>query len=55
MDDIGTDTRVLAERANALRAAGKTAMFVAADGRLAGLVAVADPNTVSEAQLLASA
>ena len=43
MDDAGIDTGALAERANALRAEGKTAMFVAADGKLAGIVAVADP------------
>jgi Cu+-exporting ATPase len=31
------------ERANALRADGKTVLFVAIDGRYAGLIAVADP------------
>jgi len=31
------------EKANTLRSQGKTAMYVAIDGRLAGLIAVADP------------
>ncbi|MFZ5493526.1 MAG: heavy metal translocating P-type ATPase [Pseudomonadota bacterium] len=43
MDALGVDVAALAERAEALRGEGKTAMFVAADGRAAGLVAVADP------------
>ena len=43
MDALGVDVSALAERAEALRGDGKTAMFVAADGRAAGLVAVADP------------
>ena len=33
MDDLGVDTGPLAERADALRAEGKTAMFVAVDGK----------------------
>jgi Cu+-exporting ATPase len=43
MNDLGLDTAGAEARADALRAEGKTAMFVAADGRLAGIVAVADP------------
>ena len=43
MDDVGIDTAPLAERADALRAEGKTAMFVAPTASLAGIVAVADP------------
>jgi Cu+-exporting ATPase len=39
--DIATD--VAEEAADGLRAEGKTAMFVAVDGDLAGIVAVADP------------
>jgi Cu+-exporting ATPase len=39
----GVDTGPLAAAAETLRADGATAMFVAVDGRLAGLVAVADP------------
>ncbi len=43
METLGVAAEALAERAEALRAEGKTAMFVAVDGRPAGLVAVADP------------
>ncbi len=41
--DAGIDLSTLDERADTLRADGKTAMFVAIDGRAAGIVAVADP------------
>jgi len=44
---LGIDPGNLAERAEALRAAGKTAMFLAVDGRAAGLVTVADPIKAS--------
>jgi Cu+-exporting ATPase len=40
---LGVDPGDLADRAETLRAEGQTAMFVAADGRAAGLIAVADP------------
>ncbi|HEX7125216.1 MAG TPA: copper-translocating P-type ATPase, partial [Thermodesulfobacteriota bacterium] len=40
---LGIDTAPLASRAEALRREGHTVMFVAVDGRLAGLVGVADP------------
>ncbi|PSM19008.1 heavy metal translocating P-type ATPase [Nitratireductor sp. StC3] len=43
MEDLGIDTAALEARADDLRAAGKTAMFVAVDERLGGIVAVADP------------
>lgn len=43
MADLGLTTERSEARADALRADGKTAMFVAIDGRLAGIVAVADP------------
>ncbi|MDQ4083668.1 MAG: heavy metal translocating P-type ATPase [Actinomycetota bacterium] len=42
MDESGVDIRVLEEQTAALAGAGKTPMFVAVDGREAGLVAVAD-------------
>jgi Cu2+-exporting ATPase len=42
MDESGVDVRVLEEQTAALAGAGKTPMFVAVDGREAGLVAVAD-------------
>ena len=51
MQEAGIDVAALADRADALRADGRTAMFVAVGGRLAGIVAVADPvkQTTAEA------
>ncbi|HCO44981.1 MAG TPA: heavy metal translocating P-type ATPase, partial [Gammaproteobacteria bacterium] len=43
MEGLNVDLGALAGRAEALRGEGKTAMFLAVDGRAAGLVAVADP------------
>ncbi|MDT8449145.1 MAG: copper-translocating P-type ATPase [Wenzhouxiangellaceae bacterium] len=43
MDALGVPAEALAEQAEALRAEGRTAMFIAVDGKPAGLVAVADP------------
>ena len=43
MDDLGVDLAPAAEQAEALRREGQTVMFVAIDGRLAGLLGVADP------------
>jgi len=43
MRDEGADAATAGERASALQAEGKTVMFLAVDGALAGLVAVADP------------
>jgi Cu+-exporting ATPase len=42
MADLSVQTGALAGRAEQLQSEGKTAMFVALDGQLAGLVAVAD-------------
>jgi Cu2+-exporting ATPase len=42
MDESGVDVFKLEEKAAALAGAGKTPMFVAVDGELAGIVAVAD-------------
>ncbi|WP_370282635.1 heavy metal translocating P-type ATPase [Pseudooceanicola sp.] len=42
MADLAVTPGPLADRAKALQAEGKTAMFVAVDGRPAGLIAVAD-------------
>ena len=51
MDDAGIDTTKSAETAESLRADGQTVMFVAVDGKLAGLIGVADPikSTTAEA------
>ncbi|MCW5808509.1 MAG: HAD-IC family P-type ATPase, partial [Deltaproteobacteria bacterium] len=43
MDELGIDVAGAAPRAEALRAQGQTVMFVAAGGRFAGLLGVADP------------
>ena len=43
MKDLGVDLGDLATKAEALRAEGQTAMFVAVDGKAAGIVGVADP------------
>ena len=43
MSDLGVDIGALGARAEALAGEGKTAMFVAIDGKAAGLIAVADP------------
>jgi Cu+-exporting ATPase len=42
-EDAGIDLGELAEKAEALRAEGQTAMFVLVDGRPAGVLGVADP------------
>ena len=43
MEEVGADPAPLVERAEALRSEGQTVMFVAIDGRAAGLIGVADP------------
>jgi Cu+-exporting ATPase len=52
--ELGIDLGPLAERAEALRAEGQTAMFVAVDGRAAGLVGVADPIKQSTPEAIRS-
>tara|TARA_B100000282_G_scaffold206921_1_gene152071 strand:- start:495 stop:2264 length:1770 start_codon:yes stop_codon:yes gene_type:complete len=47
MQSINAATRSGEDQADALRAEGKTAMFVAIDGQLIGIVAVADPIKAS--------
>jgi len=51
METLGLDPSNLGDQAETMRAEGKTAMFVAIEGRLAGLIAVSDPikNTTQEA------
>jgi Cu+-exporting ATPase len=43
LKDLGADTATLDARAEELRHDGATAMFVAVDGRAAGILAIADP------------
>jgi Cu+-exporting ATPase len=43
MQDVGADTAALAEKVEVLRNTGRTVMFLAVDGALAGAIAVGDP------------
>jgi Cu+-exporting ATPase len=43
LEDLGIDAGELVGRADELRAEGQTVMFIAIEGRVAGLVGVADP------------
>jgi Cu+-exporting ATPase len=52
MQEMGLDTAHAEAEADTLRAMGKTAMFIAVDGALAGIVAVADPIKDSTAQAI---
>jgi Cu+-exporting ATPase len=52
MADLGIDFSRLSERAETLQGEGRTAMFVAADGKAAGLVAVADPVKATTAEAI---
>jgi Cu+-exporting ATPase len=47
LQELSVDPRALVERAEQLRQQGQTVMFVAIDGRAAGMVGVADPIKVS--------
>ena len=51
METLGLDPSDLGVQADTLRSEGKTAMFVAIDGKFAGLIAVSDPikETTQEA------
>jgi heavy metal translocating P-type ATPase len=52
MNELGISVGVLADRADAFRQDGWTVMFVAVDGRAAGLVGVVDPVKDSAAQAI---
>ncbi len=52
MTDLGIETAALAERAAALRGEGQTVMYVALDGRPAGLLGLADPIKQSTPEAL---
>ncbi|MDZ4380781.1 MAG: copper-translocating P-type ATPase, partial [Parvibaculum sp.] len=51
-DELGVDVTPLVPRADALRGEGATVVFVAVEGKLAGLVAVADPIKKTSAEAL---
>ena len=52
MQEMGLNATKAEAQADALRAEGKTAMFIAVDGALAGIVAVADPIKERTAQAI---
>jgi Cu+-exporting ATPase len=55
LEELAVDPGALATRAEALRAEGQTVMFIAVDGRPAGLLGVADPikpSTLEAVRLL---
>ncbi|CAM5535154.1 Cu+-exporting ATPase [Aquamicrobium terrae] len=54
LSDLGIDADTLASQAEVLQSEGKTAMFVAVDGKAAGLVAVSDPIKTTAAEALAA-
>src|SRR5262249_12337678 len=53
METFGIDVSPLAEAADARRKQGETVMYLGADGKLAGLVAVADPIKPSAVEAIA--
>ena len=53
MRDVGVDPTPLVDRAESLRAEGASVMFLGVDGRLAGLLAVADPIKESTPEAIA--
>ncbi|UVK55217.1 heavy metal translocating P-type ATPase [Mesorhizobium sp. AR02] len=52
MRDLGVDVSAVSASAEALQGDGKTAMFVAVGGKLAGIVAVADPIKATTAEAI---
>ena len=52
MQDMGLQTTTAEAAADKLRAEGKTAMFLAVDGALAGIIAVADPVKPNAAEAI---
>jgi Cu+-exporting ATPase len=54
MEEGGVDWHPLAEKAEALRLEGASVMFLAVDGKVAGLVAVSDPVKRSTPEALAA-
>jgi P-type Cu+ transporter len=54
LDELGIDPGTLVSQADQLRGQAQTVMFVAVDGRLAGLVAVADPVKATASEAIAA-
>ena len=53
LDDLGIDPGELSQKAEVMRADGQTVMFVAVDGKAAGLLGVADPIKETSAEAIA--
>jgi len=53
LDDAGIDPGKLSDRAEAMRSDGQTVMYVAVDGKAAGLLGVADPIKETSAEAIA--
>jgi Cu+-exporting ATPase len=53
MESFGVDVSPIAKNAEARRKDGETVMFLSADGKLAGLIAVADPIKATAAEAIA--
>jgi len=54
MQEFGADISALSDAAEKLRGEGASAMYLAVDGRAAGLIAVADPIKASTAEAIAA-
>ena len=52
--ELGVDAAATSARADELRAAGQTVAFVAVDGRLAGILGLADPIKAGTAEVIAA-
>jgi Cu+-exporting ATPase len=52
--ELGTDPGALAEKAEQRRKEGQTVLYIALDGKIAGLLAVADPIKASAAEAIAA-
>ena len=52
LEELHVEAGVLSAKAEVLRADGQTVMFVAVDGKIAGLVAVADPIKATTAEAI---
>ncbi len=52
LEDLSIDTRTLVDRADQMRNEGQTVMFVAVDGKAAGLIGVAGPIKGSTAEAI---
>lgn len=52
MQDVGADISALSGKADALRTGGKSVLFMAVDGKAAGIIAVADPIKATTAEAI---